>query len=259
MAKRELAGSRAILTGASSGIGVELARELARHGVRLVLAARRKEQLEQTAQEVAAAGSQAVAVMGDIADPDVRSRLVDTAQSTFGGLDLLINNAGMGLFGPFANSDPARLRQIMEVNFFAPVELIRIALPVLRNGRKPMIVNVSSVLGHFAVPNKSEYSASKFALHGFSDALRMELMSDGIDVLLVSPSTTTTEFFDKAEPDANRRPQRGMSPTRVARKTVAAIRQGKHEVIFSLPGNLAVWGDRIAPSSMSRLLARFGD
>ena len=89
-----------------------------------------------------------------------------------------------------------RLRRVMEVNFFAPVELIRSAIPLLREGKRPLIVNISSVFGHRAVPRKSEYCASKFALHGFSDALRAELAREGIDVLLVSPSTTQSEFFD---------------------------------------------------------------
>ena len=99
--------------------------------------------------------------------------------------------------GPFAGAGPDRLRRIMEVNFFAPVETIRAALPLLRYGRQPIVVNIGSVLGRCAVPDKSEYCASKFALHGFSDALRAELASEMVDVLLVSPSTTQSEFFDR--------------------------------------------------------------
>jgi short-subunit dehydrogenase len=118
-------------------------------------------------------------------------------------------------------------------------------------------VNVSSVLGHFAMPGKSEYCASKFALHGFSDALRMELAPEGIDVLLVSPTTTATEFFDKAEADASQRPTRGMSPAKVARDTVEALRRGRREVIFSWTAKAAIWGDQIAPGAMSRVLSKY--
>jgi short-subunit dehydrogenase len=117
----------------------------------------------------------------------------------------LVNNAGIGAIGPFAEASPERLRKIMEVNFFAPAELIRSALPLLEAGKRPLIVNVSSVLGHRGIPKKSEYCASKFALHGFSDALRCELAPRGIDVLLVSPSTTATEFFDNVIEGGRRR------------------------------------------------------
>src|SRR5204862_1887651 len=116
----------------------------------------------------------------------------------FGGLDALVNNAGIGALGRFDQADEARLRQVMEVNFFAPAEFVREALPHLKAGNRPIVVNIGSVLGHRAVPEKSEYCASKFALHGFSDALRAELAPLGIDVLLVSPSTTTSEFFAAA-------------------------------------------------------------
>ncbi len=133
---------------------------------------------------------------GDIVEAEVRRRLLDTAQAELGGLDLLVNNAGVGAIGPFAEASEARLRRVMEVNFFAPAELIRSAVPLLRAGNRPMIVNISSVLGHRAIPKKSEYCASKFALHGLSDSIRTELTFCGIDVLLVSPGTTATEFFD---------------------------------------------------------------
>ena len=96
----------------------------------------------------------------------------------------------------------------MEVNFFAPAELIRAALPLLRAGRRPLIVNIGSVLGHVAVPHKSEYCASKFALHGLSDALRAELSREGIDLLLVSPSTTESEFADHVVETDGRPPRR---------------------------------------------------
>jgi short-subunit dehydrogenase len=258
MPKRKLAGARAILTGASSGIGLELAKELARRGVRQVLTARREERLRELAHEVAALGGESVSVPGDITECALRRRLVESAHDRFGGLDILINNAGMGLFGPFQEADADRLRRTFEVNFFAPVELIREALPLLRQGANPIIVNVSSVLGRFAMAEKSEYCASKFALHGFSDALRRELDREGVDVLTVSPSTTATEFFEKAHATPDDRSQRGMSPAKVARGTVRAIEKGKHEVIFSLEGRAAIWADRLTPRLLSKVLAKYG-
>lgn len=259
--KRSLMGLRVLLTGASSGIGRELARQLAAAGSDLLLTARRSDRLEHLCQELNTHGRTARYVAGDISDPALRERLLEAVRSTWSGLDLLINNAGVGAIGPFEQASEARLRRIMEVNFFAPVELIRGALPLLAQGRRPLIANVGSVLGHRAVPHKSEYCASKFALHGFSDALRTELARQGIDVLLISPSTTDSEFFDRVlEGAAPRRPKRWttLSPQAVARRSLRAIRAGTHEIILSPPGKLLVWLDRLAPTLTDRLLARFG-
>src|SRR5205085_8829154 len=153
-----------------------------------------------------------------------------------------INNAGIGAVGPFEDAGEERLRRVMEVDFFAPAELIRGALPLLKGGHHPIIVNIGSVLGHRAVPGKSEYCASKFALHGFSDALRAELAPQGIDVLLVSPSTTVSEFFEAAAGQSGRSPKRysAMSADAVARRAVAAMAAGRHEIILSIGGQALV-------------------
>ncbi len=200
MSKRSISGSRVMLTGASSGIGCALARLLSQRGANLLLTARREERLAALAAELQTPTHQILYRTGDITSPALRSTLIEAARAQWGGLDLLINNAGAGAaLGPFMDADEDRLRKVMEVNFFAPAELLRAAVPLLRNGRRPLIVNVSSVLGHRGVPLKSEYCASKFALHGLSDAVRAELRPLGIDLLLVSPSTTRTEFFDAAQ------------------------------------------------------------
>ncbi len=258
MARRTLNEKRVIITGASSGIGRELARQLAACGARLVLAARREERLNQLTEELRATGTDVHFVAGDICSSEYRDELLQLAQQQLGGVDLLINNAGIGALGPFDEADEQRLRQVMEVNFFAPAELIRVALPALRDGTQSMIVNVGSVLGHRAVPSKSEYCASKFAIHGFSDALRAELARDGIDVLLVSPSTTRSEFFDQViAGDGTSQAGRGMPPEVVAAKAIRAIQRGKHEIILSWGGWFLVWLDRLAPGLANRMVARF--
>ncbi|MDG2182303.1 MAG: SDR family NAD(P)-dependent oxidoreductase, partial [Mariniblastus sp.] len=123
------------------------------------------------------------------------------------------------------------------------------------------IVNMSSVLAHRATPLKSEYCASKFALHGFSDALRAELANDSIDLLLVSPSTTDSEFFDHAIEDTtgkNWKTRGAMPPSIVASKTIRAMKKGKHEIILTLGGRLIVWMDRLIPGIANRIMARYG-
>ena len=198
--KRDLQNSRAIVTGASSGIGRETALELARHGASVVVVARREDRLRQLVEQIAALGRTAEPVVGDITDPQTRQRAIDAAQAKLGGLDILMNNAGVGAMGLFADADPGRVRRVMEVNFFALVEMTRLALPLLKQGVNPIVVNVSSILGHRGVPHSSEYSASKFAVQGFSEAIRAEFTRLGIDVLVVSPGTTETEFFDRVHP-----------------------------------------------------------
>ena len=248
MARRSIAGLRAIVTGASSGIGRALVVELIRGGASVVAMARRVERLQELESEVAAPERFAW-IAGDVTSKGDRAAAIELCRQRFGGFDALVNNAGIGALGPFAEADEARLRQVFEVNFFAAAELLREALPHLRQGKSPIIVNIGSVLGHFAVPGKSEYCASKFALHGLSDALRIELGREGIDLLLVSPSTTSSEFFDRAigEREASAFRFGSMTPESVARRIVRAIRLGRREIILSPGGNLLVWLDRLCP------------
>lgn len=262
MSKRQLSGKRVVVTGASSGIGRELALQLAAAGAGICINARREDRLLELQNQIQQRGGTCVIVVGDIANPEIRASLISVAVQKLGGLDLLVNNAGIGAMGRFDEATPQRLRQIFEVNFFAAIELTRLAIPHLRIGVDPMIVNISSVLGHRGAPLKSEYCASKFALHGFSDSLRAELAQDGIDVLLVSPSTTDSEFFDATLEDNTKKQwkQRGaMSPERVAAKTIRAIRNGRHEIILTCGGRLLVWLDRMVPTLANRILARFGN
>ena len=258
--KRDIRSSRAIVTGASSGIGWEVAKELARQGAKVVLLARREDRLAELAKQIAAAGGRAECVAGDITDAAVRAKSIETAQASFGGLDILVNIAGVGAIGLFDGADPDRVRRLMEVNFFALVEMTRLALPLLKKGNRPIVVNVSSIVGHRGVPYNSEYSASKFAVRGFSEAVRAEWTQQGIDVLVVSPGTTETEFFDKVIEDHGgpKWPEHSpVSAAQVARQTVRAIRLGRHEIVPYRWGKVLVWLNRLSPRLVDRLMARY--
>ncbi len=261
MARRTIAGKRTIVTGASSGIGRALVVELARSGARIVAVARREARLMELAEDVRSLGGALEILAGDVTDAATRSNAIERAARVFGGLDLLVNNAGVGARGNFASSSPDRLRRIMEVNFFALAEMTRQALPLLERGTQPMVVNVSSVLGHRAVGRVSEYCASKFAVQGLSEALRAEFKTLGIDLLVVSPGSTDTEFSDHmlAADGAHAwpgRPQR--SAESVARATVRAIARGRREIVPSLSGKCFCWLNRLSPAMMDRLLEWFG-
>lgn len=260
MARRSRS-SRVLITGASSGIGRALAIELARTGSRLVLTARRKEVLDRVVEEVKTAGGEAVVVPGDITSRETRVAALLAAEQHFGGLDVLVNNAGVSAWGRFDEGGEERLRRIMEVNFFALAEMTRQALPLLSRGKRPLIVNIASILGHRGIPYQAEYCASKFAVRGFSEALRPELMRLGIDLLVVSPGTTESEFFDhllekKAEMPWGR--QRGVPARYVARQIVKAIHSRRHEIVPSARGKLLVWLNRLCPRLVDAWLARYG-
>ncbi|HEX4130618.1 MAG TPA: SDR family oxidoreductase [Pirellulales bacterium] len=258
--RRSLAGARVLLTGSSSGIGRALALALAKHRCRLLLTARRRELLDALAAKIQAAGAEVVCFSGDITSADVRAGLIERAKQSFGGLDILINNAGVGAIGRFRDARPERLREIFEVNFFALAEMTRAALPQLIAGRRPLVVNIGSILGHRGVPHSSEYCASKFAVQGFSESLRAELARDGIELLVVSPGTTATEFFDHAI-ESGKTPwpeQRGVPAEHVAAATVAAMQAGRHEIIPNPRGKWLVRLNRLAPGLVDRLMQRWG-
>jgi len=258
--KRELKNRRAIVTGASSGIGRAVAVELARQGVHLVAVARREDRLLQLVEQIAPLGVRVELVTGDVTDPETRRRALEAAQEKLGGLDILVNNAGVGALGPFVDASVDRVRRVMEINFFALVEMIRLALPALKQGVRPIIVNVGSIVGRRGVPNRSEYSASKFAVCGFSEAIRAELAPRGIDVLLVNPGPTETEFFDKElerTTDA-KWPKHTPAPVEaVARQTVHAIRTGRHEIIPYFWGRVLCRLNRLSPRLMDWLMTRY--
>jgi short-subunit dehydrogenase len=258
--RHDLRGARVLLTGASSGIGRALALELARHHARLVVASRSADRLDALAAEVRAAGGEAAAAPTDVSDAAQRARLVEQAVAALGGLDVLVNNAGVGSMGWFADASEERLRRIFEVNFFSAAELTRLALPHLRQGTNPMLVNVGSVLGRRGLPGCAEYCASKFALSGWSESLRPELARYGVHVLLVTPGRVETEFRDNLlGRDVEFAWQRGraISADRCARIIVRAMRRRRNEVVITAEGKLLLWANRLLPWLVDWLAARY--
>jgi short-subunit dehydrogenase len=252
--RRKLADSRGIVTGASSGIGRAITVELRRRGARVLAVARRQARLEALKQEYGIA-----IYAGDICAPETRTVALEQARQQFGGIDFLVNAAGISTIERFADGSAEVLRQIMEVNFFAAAELIREAIPMLRQGRAPLVVNVGSILGYRGIPWHSEYCASKFALRGLSESIRPELARSAIDLLMVSPGTTSTELYADA-PNRQRLPWKtgdGVSPERVARLTAQAMLRGSKEIIPNRRGKLLVWLSRHCPPLIDRAIRRY--
>jgi len=259
MAYRQIAGSRILITGASQGIGRALAIEAARQGASVLAAARSEEQLRELQKEVESLPGRVEIVVADVTSAGDREQMAAAAQSLLGGLDILVNNAGIGATGHFAECDPDRLRRIMEVNFFGLTETTRVLLPLLMKGNRPAIVNISSIAGKRGIPARSEYSASKFAVQGLSEAIRAELAKDGIDVLLVCPGLTQTNFSKNMLEQKARLQMdhmRGMTAPEVARATLRAIAHNRREVCLTLEGKLMVLVSRFLPRLADRIAAR---
>ena len=250
-----LKGKVAVVTGASSGIGEATARTLAERGAAVVLAARNEEKLEFLAREISAAGDRALAVRTDVAEENSVGTMVERAVEEFGYLDVLVNNAGLGLSGRVEELRAGDLRYLFEVNLVGPLRCIQAALPNMRRGGR--IINVSSVVGKRAIPKVGGYCATKFALNALSDALRVEIADRGIEVTSVYPGTTRTSFRGNSRRTKSEergwRPK-GVMPEKVAEKIVDAAEKGGRDVYITLPDRVFVAGTMLAPGIFDRLL-----
>jgi short-subunit dehydrogenase len=257
--RRSLEGSRVLITGASQGIGRSLAVLAAKKGMCVLAAARSDTLLGELRDEVRRSGGVLETVHADVTCPEDRQRMAEAAADHFGGLDILVNNAGIGATGHLAEASSERLRKIMEVNLFGVTETTRVCLPLLRRGNKAAIVNISSIAGKRGLPARAEYSASKFAVHGFSEALRAELAKDGIDVLVVCPGLTQTNFShnmleQKAALQLDH--MRGMTSEQVGEAILRALARGRNEVCLTLQGRLIAWVSRFFPRLADRFARR---
>jgi len=257
---RDLHGCNILLTGASRGIGRCLAEKLSPLGVKLTLVARGQIALEELARKLGACGTRVWAIAADLTRPAERERLVGEAVAKMGGLDVLINNAGVASFGHFDTSSEPVLRTIMEVNFFATAELMRLAAPHLMKGRQPAIVNVASLCGRRGLPGWSEHCASKFALVGLTEALRGEFARFDIDVLLVLPGLVRSDDlgrhllrnegrmkleFAKAQP-----------PDEVADAVLRALKTNRAETLVGWQSKWLLRANRFFPRFVDHMMAR---
>lgn len=191
-----LAGKVALVTGASSGIGAATALALAGEGAKVALVARRQERLEDVAKTISAGGGEAATFALDIADPQQAREAVSRTVAALGGLDILVNNAGLMLLGPVAGADPSDFSRMLDLNVLAVMNLTHAALETMKPQRSGHVVNISSVSGRGAGPTSAGYSATKWALGGFSEGLRQEVRLDNIRVTVIEPGVVATELTD---------------------------------------------------------------
>ncbi|WP_111747175.1 SDR family NAD(P)-dependent oxidoreductase [Salinisphaera orenii] len=193
-----ISGNSILLTGASRGIGREIALAFAKQGNKLTLAGRNEQALEETRAGVEQAGGQAIVVAGDVTDAAWREFAIQKAVETYGGLDILINNAGVVSAGSLEEQTEEDVNQQLQINLVAPILLTRAALPALRKSKQAAIVNTSSIFGLLGMPFYATYGATKSGLGHFGEAMRRELADAGIHVMTVYPGATDTPMMESA-------------------------------------------------------------
>ncbi|HUP28892.1 MAG TPA: SDR family oxidoreductase [Usitatibacter sp.] len=252
-----------VITGASKGIGAELARQLAAKGAKLVLAARNLEELERVARECRERGAEAITARADVAVERDCQSMVSAAHVAFGRIDALVNNAGMTMWARFEDiQDLAILDRIMQVNYMGSVYCTRHALPHLRE-TKGLLVGISSLAGRVGVPTRTGYSAAKHAMTGFFDSLRIELDGTGVDVTMIYPGFVATGIRENATgPDGQPilvspvKEGEVMGVEECVRRIVTAMERREREVVMTARGKMGLWLKLLAPSLVDRLAKR---
>ena len=262
MASKRWADLHALITGASSGIGAAIARELGRQGARLTLTGRRADALEAVAHECSGATTPPALVSGDLTSEAFRETLVSRAHASWGPVALLVNNAGITMNARFEELAPAVLREIFEINFFAAAGLTRLLLPDLRKTAGRILV-ISSVTGLVGTPTRTAYAASKHALHGLFNALRVELRADRVGVTIVCPGYVATPIRERAlladgsvQGTDQAAGRRMLSAERVATVALEAAWRRRRLVKMGPETRLARFLSLTAPGLLDRILER---
>ena len=250
-----------IITGASSGIGKACAEEFARRGAHLVLAARQYVTLcELTAELEKKYGVKAIAVQTDVSKEEDCEQLVKQAVATFGGIDVLINNAGLSMRALFNDVDLSVLKNLMDVNFWGTLYCTKHALSEILK-TKGSIIGVSSIAGYRGLPGRTGYSASKFAMNGFMESLRTELLKTGVHVMVACPGFTTSNIRvaalsedGKSHGETSMDEGKMMTAEEVAVIMADGIVKRKRTLVITGQGKLTVWLNKLLPSLADKLV-----
>lgn len=268
--KNNFMNKTVLITGASQGIGKETAQLFALKGYDVVLAARHSEPLNAVANEIKNIGRQALAIPTDISDIEQVKALVENAIATYGHIDVLINNAGICMTAPMANTTLEDWHKIIEINLWGYIHLIHVLLPHLLDRKTGTIVNVGSIGGKMPLPNMTAYCTSKYAIAGLTETLRLELEPKGIRVCAVHPSATDSDFLERAifrgesEDDAQKQRQQmqqflksplASQPKDVAKEIWNIVQHPKAEIIVG-SGSFPATIHRFVPGLTDWLLKR---
>lgn len=255
-----------IITGASSGIGKACAEKFAQEGANLVLAARSADKLKDVAENIARHGVLVLPVVTDVSKEEDCKNLVEKALINFGKIDVLVNNAGISMRASFTELDISVLKKVINVNFWGTVYCTRYAIASLIEN-KGSVVGVSSIAGYKGLPGRTGYSSSKFAMHGFLEALRIENIKKGLHVLIACPGFTASNIRNTAlaadgslQGETPRDEQKMMQPEEVAMRIVSAVKGRKDRLTLTFSGKFTVllnkffprWVDKLVYNHMSK-------
>jgi short-subunit dehydrogenase len=260
-ARMDLSGRVAVVTGASSGIGLASAQHLAREGVAVVLGARRKERLDEAVRDIRGAGGRAESAVIDVTSEGDVKRLVQHGVDVFGRVDIMICNAGFGYYGTVEDTPVDIMRRMMDVNFMGTFYGARAALPLFRARNSGHLIIVSSIVGQRGIAQMSGYSATKAAQVGFAESLRSEFSGTPIAVSVVFPVSTETEFRSAMRRDFGHSVT-GLGPKQsvddVARAIVACVRKPKPEVYPHGKSRALTIVNAVAPGLTDKVVRRYG-
>jgi NAD(P)-dependent dehydrogenase (short-subunit alcohol dehydrogenase family) len=240
-----------LVTGASQGLGRDIALSFAREGAKLVLAARSADRLDEVAEEVRELGSEAIAVRADVSDEASVENLVEKVMAAFGRVDVLVNNAGIGRVGAVESAAfETDVRETLQASLFGMVRVTQSVLPMMRKQRCGTIVNMSSVMGRKAFARFGSYAIVMHAVSAFSDALRQEVQGTGIRVSMIHPALTATRLLEQASPAEMPPPFRHMTPLSseaVGLAVVKAVRRGTRRLVLPKIANTLLLGEAVSP------------
>lgn len=251
-------GKVVIVTGASSGIGEAIAREFARNGSKVVLAARSESRLASIVESIKKDNGEAFFLKTDVSIEDDCRNLVEKTVSKYGTVNILVNNAGLSMRAAFPDVDLKVLHRLMDVNFWGTVYCTKYALPYLVANRGSL-VGVSSVAGFHGLPGRTGYSASKFAMHGFLETVRIENLKKKLHVMIIAPGFTATEIRKHAlvadgseQGESPKNEDKLMSPKYVAKWVLKGIRKRKRNKLLTWDGRFTALLQRIVPEVVDR-------
>ena len=249
-----------VITGASSGIGKALASLFFKRGARLVLVARTESKLVELTSSINNLGGDAIYVVADVSNQLDCSNVIKQAVDKFGGIDILVNNAGISMRALFIDLNLTDFEKVMSINFYGTIYMTKYALKYILE-RKGSIVGISSIAGHKGLPARTAYSASKFAMTGFLEALRIENLKKGLHVLIASPGFTASNIRENAlnssgenQKESPRDEKKMMSAEEVAEHIIVSIQKRKNTLVLTSQGRLLVFLNKFFPNLVDRLV-----
>ena len=249
-----------IITGGSSGIGKGLALEFGKLGAKVVITGRNEAKLNQVQEDLTTRDVQCLAVIADSASEEDNAKVIADTVEAYGTIDILINNAGISMRALFEDLDLSVIKQVMDINFYGTVYATKYALPHILKS-KGTIVGVSSINGFRGTPARTAYTASKYAMNGFFESLRTEVMKRGVHVLVVCPGFTGSNIRNAAltadgtvQGESPRDEQKMMTPEDVAKATIRAIKKQKRDLVLTSDGKLARFLNKWMPSMMDKIV-----